>query len=54
MGSSLKYSPYWGSVLKGAVMYWGPKEGPYFRDHIKVHGIGVLNTQNKLLWCIKV
>ena len=42
MGSSLNYSPYWGSVSNGCRMVLGPKEGPYFRGHVKVHGTGVL------------
>ena len=32
MGSSLNEGPFWCSVYKGAVLYWGPKRGPEFRE----------------------
>ena len=32
MGSSLEQGPFWGPFYKGAVLYWGPTKGPYFRE----------------------
>ena len=32
MGSSLTLGPFGGPFDTGAVLYWGPKQGPYFRE----------------------
>ena len=32
MGSSLNLGPVQGLFYKGAVLYWGPKKGPEFRE----------------------
>ena len=32
MGSSLNLGPFWGPFYQGAVLYWGPKKGPYFAE----------------------
>ena len=32
MGSALFWGTLWGPLQKGAVLYRGPKQGPYFRE----------------------
>ena len=32
LGRFSGYGPFWGPFCKGAVVYWGPKKGPYFRE----------------------